>query len=236
MSRHKAKLQQLLRYKNHTRQNSTSSYILQILYPNHCMTVNKMTDFVCSKSHTYTKKILQRLVHAGYVDVVNNTQKKHKRKYHLTQMGRWFALSCRLRITFLSLCLLAEVYYVVKDKNESRLFPDAKNHERVPEFYMISSFRRLFDASCQDSISAIYSKRSISKAAQSLVDRKLTYRPYRSDILRITTDNLSKLQRYDYDLHRLHQWNYDISSKCRDMFVEDHAMTDKQKRLFSLAC
>jgi hypothetical protein len=151
-------------------------------------------------------------------------------------MGRWYAISCRLRIPFLSLCLLAEVYYAVKDKNETRLFPDEKNHERVPEFYMISSFRRLFDASCQDSLSAIYSRRNISKAVQNLVDRKLAYRPYHSNILRISADSLVKLQRYDYDLYRLHQWNYDISSECRDVFVKDHTMTDKQKRLFSLSC
>ena len=202
------------------------------------MTINRITDFVCSKPHSYTKKIVQRLLHAGYLSVADNIQKKkNNRQYHLTQMGRWFALSGKLKISFLSLCLLAEVYYAVKDKNEPGLPPDLTNHdEDMPEFYMISSFRRLFDSSHQDSISAIYSKRNISKTAQNIVDRELAYRPYSSDILRISADSLAKLQRYDYDLHMLHQWNYNISNKCRDVFVENYTISNKQKRLFSLAC
>ena len=224
-------MQQLLRYKNHTRRNSASTYILQILYPNNCMTIGKIASLAYPKSHA--KTIVQRLVHAGYVDVADNTQ-KYSRQYHLTLMGRWFAISCKLRISFLSLCLLAEVYYAVNEPRSSLRYTG--NYTRMPEFYMISSFRRLFDSSCQDSISAIYSKRNISKAARNLVDRKLAYRPYHSDILRISTDGLVKLQRYDYDLCKLHWWNYDISSECRDVFVENYFISDKQKRLFSIVC
>ena len=231
----RTKMQQLLRYKNHARQNSTSFLILQILYPNNCMTIRKIASLVYPKSHAHTKTIMQRLVHAGYVDVADNTQ-KYSRQYRLTQTGRWFAISGKLRISFLSLCLLAEVYYAVRSKSEPKTSPYHGNHNRMPEFYMISSFRRLFDSSCQDSISAIYSKRNISKAARNLVDRKLAYRPYRSDILRISTDCLAKLQIYDNDLHKLHWWNYEISSKCRDVFVEDYVISDTQKRLFSLVC
>ena len=236
MPNHRTKLQQLLRYKSHTRPNSTSSYILQLLYPDNCMAINRITGFVCSKPPNYTKKVVQRLMHAEYVDVADTMQKKYNRQYYLTQTGRWTALSCKLRISFLSLCLLAEVYYAVRHKNEPGSFQDARNYTCMPEFYLISSFRRLFDSSLQDSISAIYSKRSISKAVQNLVEQKLAYRPYRADILRISPDSLSKLQRYDYDLHKLHQWNYDISSECRDVFVENHKISDKQKKLFSFTC
>jgi len=236
MSCHRIKLQQLLRYKKHTRPNSTSSYILQTLYPNNCMTINRIVGFVCSKPANYTKKVVQRLVHAGYVDVADDMQKKYNRQYCLTQTGRWVAISCKLRIPFLSLCLLAEVCHAVRVKNEPGSFPHARNHDCMPEFYMISSFRRLFDSSLQDSISAIYSRRSISKATQNLIDKKLAYRPYRSDILRMSTDSLAKLQRYYCDFHKLHQWNYDVSSECRDTFVENYVISDKQKKLFSLSC
>ena len=236
MSNHRTKLQKLLQYKNHTRSNSTSSYILQLLYPDNCITINRIAGFVCSKSANYTKKVVQRLMHAGYVDVADDIQKKYNRQYRLTQTGRWITISCKLRISFLSLCLLAEVHHAVRNKNEPESFPYVRNHDHMPDFYMISSFRRLFDSSLQDSISAIYSRRNISKAAQSLIDKKLAYRPYRSDILRISADSLAKLQRYAYDLHKLHQWNYTISSECRDVFVENYVISDKQKKLFSLAC
>ncbi|MCA9813010.1 MAG: hypothetical protein KC483_09155 [Nitrosarchaeum sp.] len=230
----RTKIQQLLRYKKHTRQNSTSFLILQILYPNNCITIRKITSLTYPKSHAHTQTIMRRLVRAGYVDIADNIQ-KYGKQYRLTQTGRWFAISCKLRISFLSLCLLAEVYYAVS-KNEPRSSSYIRDHNRMPEFYMISSFRRLFDSSYQESISAIYSKRNISKAARNLVDRKLAYRPYRSDILRISADGLTKLQRYDYDLCKLHWWNYEISSECRDIFVEDYVISDKQKKLFSLVC
>ena len=232
------RFQQILKYRCHIRANSTSSHILQILYPDNSMTARKIAEFVCSKPSNYTRNIVQKLLHAGYLEFTGSSQ-KYCRQYSLTQTGRWFAISCRLQnIPFLALCLLAEAYCAVRmarnNAVSSPFYIEGQDH--VSEFYMISSFRRLFDSSYGESVGAIYSKRSISNAAKCLVDRNLAYRPYHSDILRIPANALTNLQTYDHDLQKLHQWNYDVSSKCRDIFLEDHTITDKQRELFALVC
>ena len=210
-------IQQLILYRRHIKSNSTSSQILELLYPNQNLTLKEIVNNFDSKHYLYVKKIVLSLRKENYLQVDNN--KQYKRNYSLTQMGRWFAMCSKLDIPFLSLYLLADVYCTVKDVD--------KNSHRI---YLISSFRKLFDSSYDESISAIYSEQTIYKNIRHLIDKNLIC--YLSkDLVKMDHTIITKLNQYDEDLNKLHKWIYDVSIDCKNIYLENN---DMSKQLLSL--
>ena len=214
----KKSIQQLILYRRHTKSDSVSSQVLQLLYPNQNLTLKEITNNFDSKHYLYVKKIVLCLKRNGYLQV-NNNNKLYKRNYSLTQVGRWFAICSKLDVPFLSLCLLSDVYCTVKDVD--------KNSHRI---YLISSFRKLFDSSYDDSISAIYSEQNIYKIMSHLIDRNLI-RHASKDLIKMDDIIITKLNQHDKDLNQLHQWIYDVSIKCKNFYLENN---DTPKQLLSL--
>ena len=212
----KKSIQQLLYYRRHIKSNSVSSQILELFYPDQNLTLKDITNHFDSRHYLYIKKIVLCLKKDDYLKV-DNDDKLYKRNYFLTRLGRWFAVSAKLNISFLSLCLLSDVYYTIKNQS--------KNKCRI---YLISSFRKLFDSSHDDSVSAIYSEQNIYKSIRHLIDKNLIYYVSK-DIVKMNDVTITKLNQYDEDLNKLHQWIYDVSINCKNFYLENNnSFTPKQ--------
>ena len=194
-----------------------SSQILELLYPDQNLTLHEITNQFNSKYYLYIKKIVLNLKKENYLNCDNN--KLYKRNYSLTQMGRWFAISTKLDIPFLSLCLLADTYHAVK----------VQSHDNY-RIYLLSSFRKLFDSSYDESISAIYSEQNIHKSIHHLIGKNLISH-ISKDLVKMNDTIIRNLSQYDKDLNKLHQWIYDVSIECKNFYL---ANNDTPKQLLSL--
>ena len=211
----KKSIQQLILYRRHLKSNSMSSQIIELLYPDQNLTLKEITNQFDSKYYLYIKKIVLDLKRNGYLQV--NDDKLYKRNYFLTQTGRWFAISLKLDISFLSLCLLSDVYHAVKDQSNDNY-----------RIYLVSSFRKLFDSSYDDNVSAIYSEQNIYKSIHHLIDRNFI-RYVSKDLIKINDTTVTNLNQYDEDLNKLHLWIYDVSIECKDFYLENNnSSTSKQ--------
>ena len=198
-------IKNLLFYKKSIHKNSTSSQILKLLYPDNQLAIKQITFQINDKPYNYIKKIILQMKSNGYL---NCNEKKYGKSYHLSQMGRWFALCMILdNISFQSLCILSQVYCKVRNDPTNRM-----------NYYMISKFRDSFDRSCDDNLScasAVYSHVHILRLVKQLTDRNLVYW-VNSDFLKISLPIFEKLQNYDQDFVSLVEWQNKTIKKCRD--------------------
>ena len=214
------KVENLLFYRKKFYANSTSSKILELLYPDKSYRIQQITSIISKKSYHYTKKIVLTLQSEGYL---KHNSKTYGRSYSLTHVERWFAICILLdHISFQSLCILADAYSNIKNRNR---------------FYLVSKFRDNFDKSHdedQSCVCAIYSHRNISLSIKMLTDRNLAYWAF-DGILKISPAIFEKLEKkYDQDLESLARWNYDISEKCKDEYLKNITFDKKKMKFLSL--
>lgn len=216
------KIKQLLLYKKRIQKDSTSSKILQLLYPNKNYTIQQITPKI-DKPYFYTKKIVLQLQSNGYL---YNDEKQYNRSYHVSQLGRWFAICIILdNISFQSLCILAATY--------CRVRKDPSNRHT---YYLISKFRDDFDKSYDaDGIcaSAVYSSRNITRSIKMLTDRNLVYW-INDDFLKTSPIVFEMLQKYDDDLTALVKWYDQMYEKCKDEHLESITLDSNNKKLLVL--
>ena len=216
------KIKNLLFYKKNIHKDSTASKILELLYPNKQLTIKHITSQMNNdKPYDYTKKIILQMKSNGYL-ICN--EKKYGKSYHLSQMGRWFALCVILDyISFQSLCILSQAYCKVKDDPANRM-----------NYYMVSKFRDSFDKSCDDDLScasAVYSHVHILRSVKQLTDRHLVYF-VNSSFLKISLPIFEKLQKYDQDFVSLVEWQNKTIEKCRDEQIKVIMSSPERKNLF----
>ncbi len=210
-------IENLLFYRKRIHKNSTSSNILQLLYPDKSHTIKQIASQLDNnnKSYHYTKKIILTLHSNGYLD---DDSKSYGKSYHLSQVGRWFAICVQLdNISFQSLCILAEAYTKIK------------RHPR--RYYLISKFRNYFDESYdkeRNCASAIYSSSNILKSIKQLEERNLAYWTFRG-ILKINSKTFEMLcKKYDEELESLAIWNNKIFDKCKDHYINNFSLEKKR--------
>ncbi|MGI9565953.1 MAG: hypothetical protein ACR2LL_02930 [Nitrosopumilus sp.] len=51
------------------------------------------------------------------------------------------------------------------------------------------------------------------------------------DLIKMDDSTITKLNQYDEDLNKLHQWIYDVSIDCKNFYLENN---DVPKQLLSL--
>ncbi len=214
------KIQNLFFYRKRIHKNSTSSKILQLLYPDKNYTIKQITDGI-DKPYNYTKKIVLTIHSEGYVAA---DSKPYNRSYSLTQMGRWFAICNQLdNIPFQSLCILAEAYSKIK------------KHPR--KYYMISKFKNMFDESYdkdRNCISAIYSPSNISRSVCQLTERSLVYWAF-NDILRISSGIFEMLnKKYDKELEALAEWNIKTLDRCKEEYIDNFSFDNNKRQIIAL--
>ena len=216
------KIKNLLLYKRRIHKNSTSSKILDLLYPDESYTIKQINSKI-DKPYHYTKNIVLALQSGNHLD---NDSKLYKRQYFLSPIGRWFAMCVKLdHISFQSLCVLAAAYSKIK-----------RHPQKTGGYYMVSSFRDLFDESYdgdRNCISAIYSTRNITKSIKMLTDRNLVYWGFR-DVLKFTSKFFDLLQKYDYDLESLADWNCKSSEKCIEEYLNSLSFDKKKRQVLAL--
>jgi len=216
------KIKHILFYRKKIHRNSTCSNIMEMMYPNVRFTVSQIASRI-NKPHLYTKKIVLQMQSHGYL---LHDKKRYNREYHLSEMGRWFAVCVKLdHITFQSLCILSQTYCKVKPD------PNVKTN-----CYMISKFRDTFDKSHDDEdrtcASAVYTSRNISQSIRMLIDRNLIYCANK-DFVRISSGIFENLQRYDKDLESLVSWQNRMFEKCRKQQLRTIMNIPEKRNLFS---
>ena len=200
------KIKSLLLYRNNIKPDSIASQILETSYG-----VSEFSLFQISqkikKPYPYTKKIMFELKKLGYL------KSESRGRYSITQKGRWFVICQRFDgISFLSLCLLAEVYHRVKSDPAF--------------FYQFSTFRQCYEIGYKSSNSlsttAIYLRTNILKSLQSLKQRNLVYAVH-GDFIKISKPMIKFLSRYDTELESLFLWCNEIFEKCITDTVENNS-------------
>ena len=216
------RIENILFYKRRIHKNSTSSKILNLLYPDQSCTIKQINSNI-DKPYHYTKNIILTLQSDDYLD---SDSKSYNRQYFLSQVGRWFAICVKLdHISFQSLCILAAAYSKIK-----------RHPQKTDGYYIVSSFRNLFDKSHDDDrncISAIYSSRNITRSIKMLTDRNLVYWAFRG-VLRFESHFFGLLQKYDSDLESLADWNCEISEKCKEEYLKNISFDEKKRQVLAL--
>lgn len=200
------------------RAGSAASRILEMSYDNHDDSdISEFSLFEMSKkikkSYKYTKNIALGLKSSGHLE------SKGRGRYSITQKGRWFGLCQTLdSISFLSLCLLAEIYHNVKDDRY-----DKHSKRMIQSVYSFSSFRRCYEKKFGDLFSAsVYSKSNVSKSLSHLTTRNLVYVSSSSrDMIKMTKPMIRFLSEYDDDLSSLYLWCEDTLEKCVTHTIEN---------------
>jgi len=202
-------------YRNNIKKNSVAARILKTSYDVSEFSLFEMVEKI-KKPYLYTKKITLVLKYSGYL------KSKNRGRYRITQKGRWFVICQRLDgISFLSLCLLAEIYHKVKKNSDL--------------FYQLSVFRNYYQKDYggnNSSSTAIYKRRNISKSFQLLKERNLVY-VVCGDFIRMTLPMIEFLEKYNEDLDSLYGWCNDTYEKCINHTIEDKKFNPKIGKLFS---
>lgn len=201
-------------YRNNIKKDSVAAIILETSYDVSEFSLFEMVEKI-KKPYLYTKKITLVLKYSGYL------KSKNRGRYCITQKGRWFVICHKLDgLSFLSLCLLGETYHRVKTNSEF--------------FYQLSTFRRFYEKDYDDdnSSTAIYKRRTISRSLQLLKERNLAY-VVNGDFIKMTKPMISFLERYDKDLNSLYGWCNDTYEKCVNHIIENNKFDPKIGNLFS---
>lgn len=169
---------------------SLSYQILDVLYP-----ANKKTPAeLSSATGSNANMILNRLKKRHFV------MQNQDRTYALTDLGIWFAISCKMRISFLELCVLACACCV-----QYRYASSGKIG-----FYMRSTFEGIFKE--------YYSKHHISSVFSSLRTKGFAVK-YVKKTLRIYPKTCEDLMsKYGEQFKRLELWLDELQEKELDIF------------------
>lgn len=202
-------------YRCNIKKNSTAAKILETSYDVSEFSLFEMVGKI-KKPYLYTKKIALELKYSKYL------KSKNRGRYSIAQKGRWFVICQRLDgLSFLSLCLLAEIYHKVKNNSDL--------------FYQFSSFRQYYEinfGSNNFSSTAIYKRKNISKSLVLLRERNLVY-VMCGDFIRMTQPMIDFLEKYDEDLESLHLWSNVTYEKCITHIIENKKFNPKIGKLFS---
>ncbi|MGH1521705.1 MAG: hypothetical protein ACRBB2_04960 [Nitrosopumilus sp.] len=205
----------LMLYRNNIKKNSAAARILETSYDVSEFSLFEMFQKI-KKPYLYTKKIALELKYSQYL------KSNGRGRYSITQKGRWFVICQRLDgLSFLSLCLLAEIYHKVKKNSDL--------------FYPLSVFRNYYQKDYGDNNSlstAIYKDKNISKSFQLLRQRNLVY-VVCDDFIRMTAPMIAFLEKYDKDLESLCHWSNDTYEKCITYTIENNRFNPKVGKLFS---
>ena len=207
-------------YRHNIKKDSTGARILEMSYDVSEFSLFEMSGKI-QKPYHYTKKIAFELKNSGYL------QSECRGRYFITQKGRWFVICQRLDgLSFLSLCLLAEIYHKIKINPKL--------------FYRLSTFRQYYEKDYDvggggdggfSLPTAIYDSKSISKSFQSLRARNMVYVTFK-DFIKMTRPVIDFLKIYDDDLDSLYVWCNDIFEKCVDHTLENGKLCFNMKRIF----
>ena len=192
----------LLWYRCNIKKNSTGAKILEFSYDISGFALFEISKKT-KKQYRYIKKIVLSLKYSGYLESEN------RGIYSITQKGRWFVICQRLDgLSFLSLCLLAEVYHRVNSNPEL--------------FYQFSSFRQCYEKDYDENFTymAIYRRQNISKSLKHLTSRNLVYAS--EDFIKMTNQMIEFLKKYHKDLELLFLWCSDMYEKCICNTIENN--------------
>ena len=206
--RENEKIKDLFLYRNNIKPNSTASQILETSYG-----VSEISLFEISKKiekpYRYIKKISLVLKYSGYL------KSDYRGVYSITQKGRWFVLCQRLDgISFLSLCLLAEVYCRVKSDPNF--------------FYQFSTFRKYYESeydNCNYMPTAVYFRTNVIKSLHLLKQRNLVY-VVSGEFIKMTEMMIKFLSKYDKDLESLFMWCSETFEKYLDDSIKTNNIED----------
>ncbi|SRR5579875_350696 len=153
------------------------------------------------------KKTLRRLKKKGVVGI-------HDKRYFLRDLGRWFAITIQLHLSFLELCILA-----------CACCGQTRCAGTEAEFFMRFWFDRILEE--------YYSKKRIDNAFSNL-KRKGFAEKYAKTFIRIYPKTLKDLMsRYGTDLDRLEAWLYDLKANELEIYekvLEDFSWDKYQKK------
>ena len=208
-------IKDLILYRNNIKKNSTAARILETSYDVSEFSLFEMVEKI-KKSYLYTKKIALELKYSEYL------KSNGRGRYFITQKGRWFVICQRLDgLSFLSLCLLSEIYHKVKKNSDL--------------FYQLSTFRNYYQkdyGGINFSSTAIYKRKNISKLLVLLKERNLVY-VLCGDFIKMTKPMIGFLAKYDDDLDSLYNWCNDTYEKCITYTIENKKFNPKIGKLFS---
>lgn len=189
----KKRIEFLLKKRSKIASHSSLSYkTTDLLYPDKLLDSREISFYldvesihkVGSLSWLIRKKFLRKIILSD-----------KKSSYSLTREGRWFYISTTLRISFLSLCALADAYGIHKRLEDTD----------IAGFYILPKFQERFENA--------YSAKSIDNAFYDVVNKKLAYR-YSIKSIRLFPKVFTSLkEQFDEDLTELEQWLDDVSYK-----------------------
>ena len=202
-------------YRSNIKKNSTAARILETSYDVSEFSLYDISKKI-KKSYLYIKKITLELKYSGYLE------SKNRGIYSVTHKGRWFVICQRLDgLSFLSLCLLTEIYHKVK-KNPNL-------------FYQLSTFRNYYQidySSNNSTLTAIYKRRTISNSLGLLRKRNLVY-VVNCNFIKMSQPMIDFLAKYDKDFDSLYSWCNDTYEKCINHTIENNKFNPKIGKLFS---
>jgi len=180
----------------HVKHDSITAKILTVLYPDRQMTFQQICESLqCKKASVKRAIMLMIKPHPRYIKTCEGKE-NYNRCYSLTQYGRWFAICSRLNVSFLSLCMLSDIYILEKTMNES----DTNG------FYPVVRIRELIDNTTNRHTK--YSDRCLQIKLQQLTKQNIVKR-LQKNIVGIYPNFFAHLKKnYDHDLLLLQRWFY----------------------------
>lgn len=181
--------------KQNVRHDSITSKILTVLYPDKQLTCQQICDNLPTNNDSVKRTIrLMLKPNIGYIKTSERNPSRN-RVYFLTQQGRWFAISSILNVSFLSLCMLSDIYVVQRTMNET-----GKNG-----FYPVVRMMELIENATNKR--SMYSKRYLQKNLRQLTNQNIVKR-LQKNIVSIHPHVFTLLQNYDHDLTNIQRWFY----------------------------
>lgn len=179
------------------RHDSITSKVLTVLYPDKQMTCQQICDNLQTNNDSVKRTIrLMLKPNIGYIKT-SEGNRSYNRWYSLTQHGRWFAICSRLNISFLSLCMLSDIFVLQKTMNGTD-----KNG-----FYPVIRIRELIENATNKH--AVYSRRCLEKKMLELINQNIVKR-LQKNIVSIHPHIFTVLKNYDHDLTLLQRWFYSM--------------------------
>lgn len=195
----------------HLRYDSITSRILAVLYPDRQMALQQLCDNLQANNESVKRKIrLMSKLNPSYIKT-HEVNESYDRQYSLTQYGRWFAICSRLKISFLSLCILSDIFVLQKTMNGT----DRNG------FYPVIRIRELIENTTNEH--NVYTGRYLRIKFRELINQNILDR-LQKNIVRIHPIVFTLLKNYDFDLTLLQRWFY---SKI-DCSVSRDELTDIQ--------
>ncbi len=180
----------------YVKHDSITAKILTILYPDKQMTLEQICDSVQTNKASVKRTIMFMIKpNLGYLK--RSVRKENcNSSYSLTRHGRWFAMCTRLNVSFLSLCMLSDIYVFQKTINESETYGP----------YPVVRIRDLIEYSTKKQKTC--SVRCLQIKLQQLIKQNIVKR-LRKNIVCIHSNFFNYLKKnYDHDLTLLQRWFY----------------------------